>query len=207
MKYDTVIWDIDGTLINTAQGLVSAYQYSLDTLGLELRSIEEIKSFIGPVPKTVFIERFGMNEIAAQHASDIFRERYKTHDLLKAELYQGITTVLTTLKNNHIKQAVATNKRQDYALDICQHFGLDAFLNPILGPDNLGTQTKADLIIQCTQTLNAQHAVMIGDTKGDASAAQLAGIDFIGVNYGFGFKDIEQYANTPAEILNILGLK
>lgn len=206
MKYDTVIWDIDGTLINTAEGLVSAYQYSITELGLKSKSIDEIKSFIGPVPKTVFKHRFGLDENKAQKASDFFRERYKNHDLFKACLYPHITEVLRKLKQKQIKMAVATNKRQDYALDICKHFGLDAFLNPILGPDNTGSQTKADLITQCAMALNAHQTVMIGDTQGDAAAAQEAGVDFIGVNYGFGFQNVSGYADNPKDVLKLLGL-
>ena len=204
MQYDLVIWDIDGTLLNTEEGLVCAYQHTINKLNLPTKSVNEIKSFIGPVPQTVFIKQFALTPDKAQEASDIFRDRYKNHDLLKAYPYNGILEVLQYIKSQGIKQAVATNKRQDYATDICKHFGIDKFCEPILGPDNVTSKTKADLIKDCIIAINAKKAVMIGDTNGDKQAAESAGVDFIGVNYGFGFGNIDGYANIPSEILKKL---
>ena len=204
MKYDLVIWDIDGTLLNTEEGLVTAYQYTIDKLHLPFKSVNEIKFFIGPVPQTVFIQQFAMTPDKAQEAANIFRNRYKNHDLLKAYPYDGILEVLQYIQSQGIKQAIATNKRQDYAIDICKHFGIYKFCEPILGPDNITSKTKADLIQDCVVATNAKKAVMIGDTNGDKRAAEIAEIDFIGVNYGFGFCNIEEYANAPLEILRKL---
>lgn len=204
MKYDLVIWDIDGTLLNTEEGLVSAYQCTIDKLNLAFKSVDEIKSFIGPVPQTVFINKFAMSSDEAQKATNIFRDRYKNYDLLKAYPYDGILNVLQRIKSLGIKQAVATNKRQDYATDICRHFGIDKFCEPILGPDNVTSKTKAELIKDCILETKSQRAVMIGDTNNDKQAAEIAGIDFIGVNYGFGFGDVKDYANTPEDALRKL---
>lgn len=204
MKYDLVIWDIDGTLLNTEEGLVCAYQHTINKLNLPTKSVNEIKSFIGPVPQTVFIQQFAMTPDKAQEAANIFRDRYKNHDLLKAYPYDGILEVLQYIKSKGIKQAIATNKRQDYATDICKHFGIDKFCKPILGPDNITSKTKADLIKDCILATNAKNAVMIGDTDGDKQAAENAGVDFIGVNYGFGFGDVKDYANTPEDVLRKL---
>ena len=204
MKYDLVIWDIDGTLLNTEEGLVKAYQYTIDKLNLVNKSVDEIKSFIGPVPQNVFINKFAMSPDAAQEAANIFRYRYKEFDLLKAFLYEGILNVLKKINMLGIKQAIATNKRQDYATDICKHFGIDKFCDPILGPDNVNSKTKADLILDCILKIKSQRAVMIGDTNTDKQFAEIAGIDFIGVNYGFGFSNVKNYANTPEDILKKL---
>lgn len=204
MKYDLVIWDIDGTLLNTEEGLVCAYQYAIDKLHLPSKSINEIKSFIGPVPQTIFIQQFAMTSDKAQNAANIFRDRYKNHDLLKAYIYDGILEVLQKINTLGIKQAIATNKRQDYATDICKHFGIDKFCEPILGPDNVTSKTKADLIKDCILATNSQIAVMIGDTNSDKQAAEIADVDFIGVNYGFGFSNVKNYANTPKDILRKL---
>ena len=207
MKYSLVIWDIDGTLLNTQEGLISAYQYTIDKLGLSPKTKEEIKNFIGPVPKDVFINRFGLDEEKAQNASDLFRDRYKNYDLLKASPYRGILEVLQQIKVLKIRQSIATNKRQDYAFDICKHFGIDYFCNPILGPENNTNKCKTDFIRECLKFHSIKDlslAVMIGDTNNDKNAAQEAGIDFIGVNYGFGFKNNPEYVNTPEEILEKL---
>ncbi len=191
MKYEAVIWDVDGTLLNTQEGLLAAYRYTLNTLGLPPRTDEVLSSYIGPTPPTVFRRYFEMEAAEAQKAADIFRERYKEHDLLKASVYEGTLEVLEALKAHGIRQAIATNKRQDYATDICAHFGLDRYCSPIYGADNENRLTKADLIRKCLDDLGVSRAVMVGDTEGDRQAAEQAGIDFIGVGYGFGLKDAE----------------
>lgn len=204
MKYQAVIWDVDGTMLNTMAGIVGAYKYSFEKLGLPKKSTSEISSYIGPTPVTIFTEKFGMNPQAAQSASDLFRDRYKTHDLYKAEMYSGIENVMEHIRRQGILQAVATNKRQDYAIDICKYFGIDTYCQPIYGTDNYNKLKKSDLIRKCVSYLRVSKAVMIGDTESDKKAAEVAGVHFIGVNYGFGFKDVAGYANCPHDILKIL---
>lgn len=207
MKIEALIWDIDGTLLNTLPGLVCAYKYSIERLSLAPKSDSEIASFIGPTPQTIFKEHFGLQEPEAQAAADIFRSRYKEADLYKASVYEGIIPLLQKLKAMGLPQAVATNKRQDYAIDILQHFGLAPYLDPIYGIDNLSSLTKADLIKKCLAALKLKKpssAVMVGDTEGDLKAAEEAGVSFIGVNYGFGFQNEEGYADTPLTLLELL---
>lgn len=115
--------------------------------------------------------------------------------------------VLATLKEKGCRQAIATNKRQDYAEGIIQHFGMGKFCSPIYGAANTNKYTKSQLIEKCLQDLgvkNRSQAVMIGDTTNDRDSAAEVGIDFIGVNYGFGFKEVEEYASSPNELLNFL---
>ena len=144
------------------------------------------------------------DDASTDGTADIIRERYKTRDLLKAKVYDGVYDVMDTLQKRGVKQAIATMKRQDYATEICEHFGFDKYCFPIVGADNENKLTKADLIRKCLQTLNVSDlssAVMIGDTNGDKTAAETVGIHFIGVNYGFGFKDGK--LNQIAEIVKL----
>ena len=192
MKYKLVIWDIDGTLLDTSIGLLDAYKYTIKFLKLPEKSDQEILSYIGPTPQNIFKKYFNMNDKDAQIATDIFREHYKTHDLFKASVYDGIYDIMESLKKNKVKQAIATNKRQDYAIDICKHFNFDKYCFPIYGSDNFNKTTKAESILKCLKTLNITNlscAIMIGDTEQDQIAAKTAGIDFLGINYGFGFKN------------------
>ena len=191
MKYCVVIWDIDGTLLDTSHGLVDAYKYTIHKLKLHKKSEQEIRSFIGPTPQEIFKTKFNMNQDQAQDATDIFRDHYKTHDLFKASVYDGIYDIMEFLYKSTVKQAIATNKRQDYATDICKYFNFDKFCFPILGTDKFSKTTKAELIVKCLEILkisDPSKAVMIGDTLGDELAAKTAGVDFVGVDYGFGFK-------------------
>lgn len=201
------LWDVDGTLLDTRAGLVAAYRYTLAELKLPEKTDAEICSYIGPTPQTVFQTRFGLDVAQAQIAANVFRERYKTHDLLKATVYDGVYDVMESLRARGVKQAIATNKRQDYATEICEHFGFDKYCFPIVGADNDNKLTKADLIKQCLQTLNVadlSSAVMIGDTDGDKNAAETVGVGFVGVNYGFGFSGVEGYADAPEKIKEMI---
>lgn len=199
--YDAIIWDIDGTLLDTAEGLVAAYRHCTKALQLPLRSEAELTSYIGPIPQEIFCQKYGMEQAAAQRAADIFRTWYKQNGLRMARPYEGILEVLALVP---VKQAIATNKRQDYAQEICNIFGISAYCHPVLGADNEGNSTKAMRIKQCVQALGAKRALMIGDTEGDRKAAEEAGVAFLGVNYGYGFRSVGGYVNTPKEILSLM---
>lgn len=202
--YDAIIWDIDGTLLATAEGLVAAYEHCTEVLSLPQRSREEMASYIGPVPQEIFRQRYGMEAAEAQRATDIFRAWYKQHGLRMAQPYEGILSVLAALEQAQLKQAIATNKRQDYAQEICDIFGISRYCSPILGADDAGKRSKAERIRACMEALGAQRAVMVGDTAGDCEAARAAGVDFIGVNYGYGFRGISGYAHAPRELIDMI---
>ena len=203
-NYEAIIWDIDGTLLNTAEGLSKAYQHCIRELNLPEKSAEELASYIGPVPQEIFQREFGLSCSAAQHATDIFRAWYKEHGLGLAFPYPGVLEVLQKLQFMGVNQAIATNKRHDYAVEICEIFGIAHYCSPIMGANNANTKSKDDLIFDCLTALRTKRALMIGDTVGDAEAAQKVGIDFLGVNYGYGFREVEGYANFPHDIIPIL---
>lgn len=207
MKIKTVLWDVDGTLLNTQEGLTAAYRYTIEQCQLPFKTDKQISSFIGPTSQTVFMTHFDLNKEAAQYVAEIFRERYKSHDLFKAFLYNGIKDILEHLQKEGIQQAIATYKRQDYATEICEHFGLDDYCSPIVGADSENKLTKADLINKCLETLEISDptsVVMIGDTEGDKQASQIAGVHFLGVNYGYGFRNVPDYADSVKEIFRKL---
>jgi phosphoglycolate phosphatase len=207
MHYHLIIWDLDGTLLDTHQGVSSALAFTLDQYGIS-RSPEEIREMVHvPKVKDAFINIANMEESETERATDIFRQQYLEHDLFKAIPYEGIEEVMKLCHELGFKQAVATNKRQDCATSICHHFALDKVCHPICGSDRYNNLSKADLIRKCLEEhhiTDYRLAVMIGDTSSDRNAAEQVGIDFIGVNYGFGFRDVEGYANTPQDILTFL---
>lgn len=206
-EYKTIVWDIDGTLLDTHAGVSMALWYALSQFGIQ-KSDEEILAMVHTSKiKEAFINIAGMDEETAKQATDIFRNYYVTQSLFHASPYPGIMDVLAQCQKMRINMAIASNKRQDCATNICEHFGIDAFCNPICGADRYNTLSKADLIRKGLFFYNVSDlstAVMVGDTESDKNAAAHAGIDFIGVNYGFGFHDVPEYANSPADILEKL---
>ena len=207
MMYKLIIWDIDGTLLDTHEGVSSALSFTLEHYGISKSKTEILEMVHTPKIKDAFVQIAGLDEENAKEATDIFRKQYVEQDLFKAIPYQGIIDVLRYCDKKSIKQAIATNKRQDCANNICRHFNIDNYCNPICGGDRYNSLSKADLIKQCMNAHNindCKNAIMVGDTTSDKTAAKQVGIDFIGVNYGFGFKNIAGYANSPADILDLL---
>ena len=209
MVFKVVLWDVDGTLLNTEKGVSAALTKVILKSGITMPTNENILNMVHwPVIQNSFCRICGLSPKKAQELTNLYREEYKSRHLFEATTYDGISDVMDTLQKRCVKQAIATMKRQDYATEICEHFGFDKYCFPIIGADNDNKLTKADLIKRCLQTLNVTNlssAVMIGDTDGDKIAAETVGIDFIGVNYGFGFNNVAGYANTPLDILKLAG--
>lgn len=208
---DTVIFDVDGTLLDTSEGITHSILYTAKQLGLEPPPPCDLRAFIGPPIQNSFKSYYAIDDVTSTKAASIFREHYKEVSLFEAAAYPGIYETLGTLKNSGMKLAVATYKREDYALMILRHFGFDSYFSVMLGSDMDGNLSKADIIRLCMAELGAQaeRTVYVGDTKGDLYAAQSAEVNFVGVCYGFGFsekplgctdRNMLGFADSPAEI-------
>lgn len=213
--FETVVFDVDGTLLDTTEGVLASVKYTIEQFGLNNLAEEQLKAFIGPPIQDSFARTYGLDGPVLQELATVFRNRYKSVDLLKAKPYEGIYEVFEELVKNGKKIAVATYKRQDYATEILKHFGFDKYTNILYGADHENKLKKKDIIEKClhdTGTLDYEKAVMIGDSDNDAIGAEKIGISFIGVTYGFGFKtkeDVEKYSNVgcarqPWQILEFL---
>lgn len=214
-KYDAVIFDVDGTLLDTSEGLVSAVNYTIDTCGLSPLSDQELRTFIGPPIQNSLARYYDFDSEKIQQLAEIFRDAYKENYLLQAVPYNGICEVLEELVKNHIKIGVATYKREDYALKILRHFHFDQYATVMHGADNFNKLKKKDIIQLCVKEMgltDPERIVMVGDSDNDAIGAADAGMKFIGVTYGFGFeseKDVSCFENigvaeNTLEILDIL---
>lgn len=215
MKYSAVVFDVDGTLLNTAEGVLSAVRYAIGSCSLPPLSDKEMETFIGPPIQNSLMKYYGLNVDEAQRVANIFRERYKGEDLLKATPYEGIYPLLEQLKKKGIKIAIATYKRQDYARKLLKHFGFDRFTDILYGADNQNKLKKKDIIEKCMIDMGItdySKAVMVGDSDNDAVGAHSLKMDFIGVTYGFGFKtaaDVMEFnaagcAEYPEQIAKII---
>lgn len=199
-QYKIAVFDLDGTLLDTSEGIISSVKYTIDKFGLDRLSENKIKSFIGPPIQNSFSNIYGIEGDLLQEIATVFRNRYKTEDLLKAKPYEGIYDVFQRLLDIGVKPAIATYKRQDYATTILDYFGFSQYTNIICGADHENKLKKKDIIknvLISSGVNNYRHAVMIGDSDNDAIGAQEIGIDFIGVTYGFGFKDILDVKKFP----------
>lgn len=200
-RFDAAVFDLDGTLLDTSEGIIRSVSYVIKKRGLPTLDEDVIRTFIGPPMQRSFARVYGLDEKEANAAADDFRNRYKEDDLLLAKPYEGIFETIEKLMAEGVKCAVATYKRQDYAEKILIHFGFDRICTAMCGADFKGKLTKKDIIenaIKLTGVSDKKRAVMIGDSDNDAVGAYEMGIPFIGVTYGFGFlseSDVASFSN------------
>lgn len=209
-----VLFDLDGTLLDTTVGVLESAIFAAKELGYRELPHETMLSFVGPPIQNSFMKWYGCNQEKAQEAANVFRTYYKENALLKATLYPGLIDILKELKMRNIKIGVATYKREDYAISILKHFGIAPFCTTMHGADNFNKLTKADIVNMCIDELGTEKSevVLVGDTEHDALGAERAGVPFLGVTYGFGFKtkaDLDNYPNIGCaknanEILNFI---
>lgn len=209
-----VLFDLDGTLLDTTEGVLESAIFAAKKLGYEELPYETMLSFVGPPIQNSFIKWYGCSQEKAQEAANVFRTYYKENALFKAALYPDLIDLLKELQMKDIKIGVATYKREDYAISILEHFGIAPFCITMHGADNFNKLTKADIVNMCIDELGTEkrEVVLVGDTEHDALGAERAGVPFLGVTYGFGFKtkaDVDHYpnigcANSAKEILNFI---
>ena len=188
-KYQAVLFDLDGTLLDTSEGILSSVKYTIDVMGFEPIDEDYFETFIGPPIQHTLQKIYHLDDATRDKAAAVFREHYSTVDLCKAKLYDGVLETLSELKKNGIKIAVATYKREDYTKKLLDEFGISQYCDWIQGSDFAGKLTKADIIELCLQNLNVEKrkVLMVGDTEHDLVGAQNAGVDFLAVTFGFGF--------------------
>lgn len=215
-KYTCILFDLDGTLLDTSKGVLKSVKYTIDTLGLPPISEETMKTFIGPPIQNSFRSVYGLDDEMTQKAADTFRNVYKDKFLLEADHYEGMTELLVQLRAGGCKLAVATYKREDYTLRLLDALDISKYFDIIKGSDMEGKLTKADIVQYCIEGFNRNkdEVVLIGDSVNDEVGAKAQNIDFIAVTYGFGYKnpsdvkDCVYTASSVEELKNfILGQK
>lgn len=194
-----IIFDLDGTLMDTSEGVIHSVVYLLEKLGYEIPDNDMLKTFIGPPIKDRLIDLYNMLEDDALKAHMLFRKHYAKGDIYMAKAYDGMEEVLKKLCNAGYKLGVATNKREDHAILLLHRYELDQYFDVICGTDMEGKYTKSDVIESAIERLGVEKkdTVMIGDSDNDAFAAENIGIEFVAVTYGFGFKTEEQIRKYP----------
>jgi len=191
LRYDTVIFDLDGTLLDTSEGILRSVKYTVEQLGFPLPAPEVLRTFIGPPIQDSLRRAYDLTREEAAEAAEIFRNRYKDHDLLYASVYPGIPELLGKLRAEGLKTAVATYKRQDYTGKLLAGFGLDTLVDAVCGSDFEGKLTKSDIIDNAvleTRSADRTRIIMVGDSDNDLIGAKKAGLRFAGVTWGFGFR-------------------
>ncbi|MBQ9604388.1 MAG: HAD hydrolase-like protein, partial [Firmicutes bacterium] len=138
--YKYVLFDLDGTLVDTGEGIMLSVKQTLEKMGLAPLSYEDTRSFIGPPLKDSFIQKCGLDENTADEAVRTFRAIYKEENLFKCALYDGMTELLAELAENGHTLIVATSKPPVFAKAVLEHLGIDKYFADVTGSglDNKG---------------------------------------------------------------------
>lgn len=193
-----IIFDLDGTLLDTGRGISKCIASTLGKMGFKVPDEETCKTFVGPPLKKRFLELFDADENTADAVMKAFREEYGKGDVFLADRYAGMEECLTAL-HEHFSLAVATYKREDHAIQLLEKFGMARFFDAICGSDAAATMTKNQIVEKAMNLAGVKPAesLLIGDSANDAESAAQLGIPFIGVTYGYGFKTDADIATFP----------
>ena len=212
-QYDTYIFDLDGTLLDTLDDLTAAVNYALRRFGLPERSRDDVRRFVGNGVRMLMIRAVpdGEQYPRFEEVFDIFRHYYLEHSLDRTRPYEGIPEMLVALKQRGCKLAVVSNKLYVATQELCRHFFADTIEVAVGEHEAEGIRKKPapDTVIEALNQLNADRssAVYVGDSDVDLLTARNAGIPCISVLWGFRERDflLAQGATTlittPLELL------
>lgn len=201
MAYTTILFDLDGTLVDSGEGVLKCAELALRHFDLPIPTPEEMRTFVGPPLRDSFL-RFGCTEEMAQEAIAVYRRRYTTVGKFELFVYPGIEKLLQDLTAAGCKLYVATSKPETVSVEILQHLGLARYFTYIAGADqDKGRSTKSEVIAHLlAQVGNLDGALMVGDTAYDVIGSAQHGIPCAGVSWGYGTLESMEAAH-PAIIV------
>jgi len=193
----TILFDLDGTLTDSGEGIMNCAALALTHFGLPVPDRAAMRVFVGPPLDETFI-KFGVPADKADEAIAVYRSRYTTVGKFENFPYPGIEQLLKKLKQQGHRLFVATSKPEAMSIEILSHFGLAEYFEMICGATLDGSRSrKADVIAYLlARTGGAENMVMVGDTHLDILGAAAHGIPAIGVAWGYG--ETEDMANAGA---------
>ncbi len=192
MKYQYILWDMDGTISNTYEGVSRSLMPAFEQYGIEWEG--DYSCFIGPPMRESLPQYAGVPADLVEDVIAKFRERYNPIGVYECALFPGVPEALEAFKNAGAVQAVASSKPEERCREILQRFELTELFDDVVGASMDGRiDTKLEVLEEAFRRFRErdprfakEDCVLIGDTKYDADGAREAGIDCIGVGYGFG---------------------
>ena len=211
MANKAVLFDLDGTLTDSGEGIINCSILALEHYGLPIPSREEMRTFVGP-PLTESFIRHGVPAEKAEEAVAIFRSRYAPIGIFENRPYDGIRELLQKLCEKGYKLYIATSKPEPMAIQVLEHFDLAKYFTMICGATlSADRVNKEDVIAYLLkESGEKKNMVMVGDTKFDVLGAKHHGIPCIGVSWGYGkVEDMVSagaaaIADTPEQLLVLL---
>lgn len=187
--YKHILFDLDGTLTDSAEGVTKSVQFALKKFGIDSSS-EELKSFIGPPLQQSFQDHYSLNQTQTLQAVNYYREYYRIKGIFQNKLYPCVTEILKRLTAAGAKLYVATSKPTVFAEKILEYFKIKNYFTLVVGSNLDGTRVEKSELIAYTlkqiKDLNRPETVMVGDRKYDIEGAHACRIASVAAAYGYG---------------------
>ena len=193
IRYRTVLFDFDGTIIDSGPGILRCVREVITRLGYDMPQEEVLRKFVGPPLIQIFRDTFGLTQQEAGDVVELYRELYSsTNAIMEADVYPGVIDLLKNLNRAGVKVGIASIKREVSVKQTLKTFDMLRYFDAAAGASAGGGHADKMLIMQeCIKRLGADagETVMIGDSLYDAEAAENLGIDFCAALWGYGFDD------------------
>lgn len=191
MRYQSVLFDLDGTLADNSEGIRNGFKYALEKLGRPESRLPD--DFIGPPLRDTFRGFYGMDEAQTEEAVRLYREYYKPKGIYECVVYPGVQEMLEKLKRAGAGIYLATSKPRVFAEVVLDHTGIMRYFDAVVGAELDGRLgEKPEVIRHILDHLLPQGGlptVMVGDRWHDAKGAQDCGVDFAAALWGFGSRE------------------
>ena len=217
MKYKYLLFDLDGTISESGEGIRASLEYAIRTLGAPMPDLSDYTRYVGPPLIDTFLNLVGLNPETAERGAQLYRDYYNEKGKFLNRAYKGVPELLQRLRGEDVRMCICTSKYEPFAEEILGILGLSNDFDAVCGSNIDGSRKdKKDLIPYAVACLGGdierdrERTVMLGDTWYDAQGARLCNVDFIGVRYGYG--DVEAmkeqgaaaFADAPGELYSLL---
>lgn len=190
IRYNYVLFDLDGTITDPKIGITKSVAYALRHFKIEIEDLSCLIKFIGPPLRNSFMEYYDFSQEDAEMAVQKYREYFGTTGLYENTVYTGMEDLLKNLNNQGLKLILATSKPTEYAVKILEHFDLLKYFSYVAGSELNGDRSiKSEIInfaLEKNNIKDKSRVIMIGDREHDILGAKEVGISSIGVLFGYG---------------------
>ena len=216
MKYTTVLWDLDGTILNSAPGVFDSFRKTFAAIGHPQPTDDELRTFVGPPLRDTFRDILGFSVEKTQLALDTYREFYFAGGALNATLFEGVVDVIAASKAAGIANSLATSKAITGVRTVGEHFDFLKYFD-FLGTADVEANrlNKIDVVSYALdglakQCANLDRIILIGDRIHDIEGARHHGIEVALVTWGYGsqaeWEQADAKVESPKQLASLLGL-
>lgn len=191
-KYDAVFFDFDGTIADTGVGIFNSVRFAVAAMGFDPLPEDRLRTFIGPPVFDSFKRELDMTDKQSEKAVEKYRENYIRSGIYQLEMYPGIETLIKELKKSGIKIAIASSKPEKFVIKVIDYLKISHLIDFIAAPESDNApEGKAVLVERAVKHFGVKKskALMIGDRYFDIDGANGAGVESIGVTFGYGSEE------------------